>query len=80
LGARRKSRNLRPRAQANPRRNLPAQADKLYAEREDLARLRAGLALLRRARALEPGNYEAAWRSARFNETWKHEERLNRKT
>lgn len=47
--------------------DLIAQADKLYAEREDLSRLRAGIALLRRARALDPNNYEAAWRSAKFN-------------
>jgi tetratricopeptide (TPR) repeat protein len=46
---------------------LIAQADKLYAEREDQARLRAGIALLKRARSLEPGNYEASWRSAKFN-------------
>lgn len=46
---------------------LIAQADKLYAEREDLARLRAAIASLRRARALEPGNYDAAWRIARFD-------------
>ena len=46
---------------------LIAQADKLYAEREDLTRLRAGIALLRRARALEPGQYEAAWRNSEFD-------------
>ena len=44
---------------------LIAEADKLYAEREDLARLRAGITALKRARALEPGNYDAAWRLAR---------------
>jgi tetratricopeptide (TPR) repeat protein len=46
---------------------LITQADKLYAEREDLTRLRAGMTALRRARALEPGNYEAAWRISKFN-------------
>ncbi len=46
---------------------LIAQADKLYAEREDLSRLRAGIVALRRARALEAGNYEAAWRLAKFD-------------
>lgn len=46
---------------------LIAQADKLYGEREDLARLRAGITSLRRAHALEPGSYEALWRLSRFN-------------
>ncbi len=46
---------------------LIAEADKLYAEREDLARLRAGITALKRARALEPSNYDAAWRLARFS-------------
>ncbi|MBD0324846.1 MAG: tetratricopeptide repeat protein [Pyrinomonadaceae bacterium] len=46
---------------------LIAQADKLYAEREDLTRLRAGITALRRARAAEPSNYEAEWRLAKFN-------------
>jgi tetratricopeptide (TPR) repeat protein len=46
--------------------DLIAQADKLYAEREDLARVREGINALRRARAVEPGNYDAAWRLAKF--------------
>ncbi|HEX8494870.1 MAG TPA: TRAP transporter TatT component family protein [Pyrinomonadaceae bacterium] len=46
---------------------LIAQADKLYAEREDLTRLRSGITALRRALTLEPGNYDAAWRLAKFN-------------
>jgi tetratricopeptide (TPR) repeat protein len=46
---------------------LIAQADKLYAEREDLARLRTGITSLRRALAVERGNYEAAWRLAKFD-------------
>jgi tetratricopeptide (TPR) repeat protein len=45
---------------------LISQADKLYAEREDLARLRAGITALRHARAAEPSNYEAAWRLSKF--------------
>ncbi len=43
-----------------------AQADKLYAERADLARVREGLARLRGVQAAEPSNYEAAWRLARM--------------
>ena len=46
---------------------LIAEADKLYAEREDLARLRAAITSLRRALTVEPSNYEAAWRFAKFN-------------
>lgn len=46
---------------------LIASADKLYAERAELGKVREGLAHLRQARALEPNNYEAAWRLARMN-------------
>lgn len=44
-----------------------AQAEKLYAERADLAKVREGLAHLRQARAAEPNNYEAAWKLSRLN-------------
>jgi tetratricopeptide (TPR) repeat protein len=50
-----------------PAAELIAQADKLYSEREDLSRLRAGIVALRRANAAEPSNYEAVWRLAKFN-------------
>lgn len=56
--------------QANDKRSaaeLVAQADQLYAQREDVMRARQGVALLRQARAADPGNYDAAWRLARFN-------------
>lgn len=46
---------------------LIAQADKLYEQREDLARVREGLALLRRVRRAEAQSYEAAWRIAKFD-------------
>jgi tetratricopeptide (TPR) repeat protein len=46
---------------------LIARADQLYAERADLAKVREGASVLRQARALEPSNYEAAWRLARMN-------------
>jgi TRAP transporter T-component len=46
---------------------LIAQADKLYGEREDLSRLRAGIVSLRRALATDRGNYEAAWRLSKFD-------------
>lgn len=56
---------------AQPTETVPAaeliqQADKLYEQRADLARVREGLALLRRARTAEFQNYEAAWRLAKF--------------
>lgn len=45
------------------------QADKSYADREDLARVREGLETLRRARAVDYNNFDAAWRAARLNYT-----------
>ena len=47
--------------------DLVSQADKLYAERADLAKTREGIGLLRRATALDTGSYEAAWRLSRFD-------------
>ncbi|PYS49812.1 MAG: hypothetical protein DMF68_08845 [Acidobacteria bacterium] len=47
--------------------DLVAQADKLYAERADLAKTRQGIALLRRAATLDTGSYDAAWRLSRFD-------------
>src|SRR5215471_19423623 len=44
-----------------------AQADQLYAQREDLARVQQGIVLLRQAIAAEPGNYDAQWRLAKFD-------------
>jgi hypothetical protein len=44
-----------------------AQADKLYAGREDLAQARQAIALLKQARNADLGNYEAAWKLAKFN-------------
>jgi tetratricopeptide (TPR) repeat protein len=46
---------------------LIAQADKLYAEREDLSRLRNGIVSLKRALSVERGNYDAAWRLSKFD-------------
>ena len=45
---------------------LLAQADECYAHRAERERLRAGLELIKRARAVAPGNYDAAWRMARL--------------
>src|SRR5438132_2801506 len=41
-------------------------ADQLYAQREDLSKVRLGIALLRQARIDDYGNYEAAWKLAKF--------------
>lgn len=42
-----------------------AEADKLYAQREDLTHVREALVLLRQARATDPSSYDAAWRISR---------------
>lgn len=44
-----------------------AQADKLYAQRADLARTREGVVLLRRALAADASSYDAAWRLSRLD-------------
>jgi tetratricopeptide (TPR) repeat protein len=46
---------------------LITQADKLYAERADLARTREAVVLLGRSLAMDSGSYDAAWRLSRFN-------------
>src|SRR6266480_5941701 len=43
------------------------EADQLYAQREDLSKVRLGVALLRQARIADYGNYEAAWKLAKFD-------------
>ena len=44
-----------------------SQAEQLYAQREDLMRLRQAIVLLRQAITIDPGNYDASWRLAKFN-------------
>jgi tetratricopeptide (TPR) repeat protein len=44
---------------------LAAQADRLWAERESLERVRESVVLLRHARAADPRSYETAWRLSR---------------
>ena len=43
------------------------QADQLYAQRDDLMRVRQGIVMLRQAITADPGSYDAAWRLAKFN-------------
>ncbi len=45
--------------------DLLRKADENYAQRENLDEVRDGIQVLRRVRALEPSNYDAAWRMAR---------------
>jgi tetratricopeptide (TPR) repeat protein len=44
-----------------------SQADQFYSQREDLTRLQQGIGLLRQAITADSGNYDAAWRLAKFN-------------
>lgn len=44
-----------------------AQADQFFAGREDLVKIRQGVVALRQAQAEDQGNYELAWRLAKFN-------------
>jgi tetratricopeptide (TPR) repeat protein len=42
-------------------------AQQLYAQREDLTKVREGVVALRQATTKDPGNYEAQWQLAKFN-------------
>src|SRR3954471_21938906 len=44
-----------------------AEAERLYAERADLVKVRLGIVSLRQAQADDAGNYDLAWRLAKFN-------------
>jgi tetratricopeptide (TPR) repeat protein len=44
-----------------------AEADAFYSQREDLSKVRLGIAVLRQARIVDDGNYEAAWKLAKFD-------------
>jgi hypothetical protein len=44
-----------------------SEADQLYAQREDLNRLRQAIIVLRQAVTADPGNYDASWQLAKFN-------------
>ena len=46
---------------------LIAQAEQLYAQRESIERVREAVAVARRARFADVGDYEAAWKSSKFN-------------
>ena len=44
-----------------------AEADALYVQRKDLTKVQSGIAVLRQARITDEGNYEAAWKLAKFD-------------
>lgn len=44
-----------------------AEADRLYASRDDLMKIRLGIVVLRQAQANDASNYELAWRLAKLN-------------
>lgn len=44
-----------------------AEAEQFYAGRSDLVKVRQGLVVLRQAQASDEGNYDLAWRLAKFN-------------
>jgi Tfp pilus assembly protein PilF len=44
-----------------------AQAQQLYAQRQDLMRIREAIVYLRQATTKDPGNYDASWQLAKYN-------------
>ena len=52
---------------ARPAGEAIAQADQLFGGRADLVKVRQGVIVLRQAQAEDQGNYELAWRLAKFN-------------
>jgi hypothetical protein len=55
------------RAAVRPSADAIAEADKFYAARADLVKVRQGIVSLRQAQADDPANYDLAWRLAKFN-------------
>ena len=52
---------------ARPTADVISEADALYASRGDLIKVRQGLIALRHSQATEAGNYDLAWRLAKFD-------------
>src|SRR5947207_3237636 len=55
------------RAPVRPAGEAIAEADRLYAERMDLVKVRQAIVSLRQAQADDQTNYDLAWRLAKFN-------------
>jgi tetratricopeptide (TPR) repeat protein len=54
-------------ASVRPTAEVIAEADRDYAQRSDLVKVRQAIVALRQARADDPINYDLAWRLAKFN-------------
>ncbi|MDX6382755.1 MAG: hypothetical protein QOK48_328 [Blastocatellia bacterium] len=54
-------------AAVRPTAAVITEAEQFYAGRSDLVKVRQGLVVLRQAQASDQGNYELAWRLAKFN-------------
>jgi len=54
-------------AAMHPAAEAVAQAEQLFAGRQDLVKVRQAVVVLRLAQAEDQGNYELAWRLAKFN-------------
>lgn len=52
---------------ARPAAEAIVEADRFYAERADLVKVRQGIVSLRQAQADDPANFELAWRLAKFS-------------
>src|SRR4029077_4155422 len=55
------------RAAISPAREAIAAADRLYAQRSDLVKVRQAIVAVRQAQADDATNYELAWRMAKYN-------------
>jgi hypothetical protein len=55
------------RAAIRPAKDALAEADRLYAQRADLVKVRQAIVALRQAQADDSTNYELAWRMAKYN-------------
>ena len=62
-----KSRSAQQAAAGPSPAELVSQADQFYRQRADLMQLREGIVSLRQAVTIDPGNYDASWRLAKFN-------------
>src|SRR5437660_11679181 len=67
IGCRKAATATPDRAALRPAAEAITEADRLYAERSDLVKVRQALVSLRQAQADDPANFDLAWRLAKFN-------------
>jgi len=67
IGCRRASTATADHVAVRPSADAVAEADQYYAQRTDLVKVRQAIVSLRQAQADDPGNYDLAWRLAKFN-------------